>query len=84
MTQNNNETPKVPTTFEIHANSQGRPYLKKVERKRNITQEGRGQWIPIGRMTDLGIGRVIKLNRENGLIVLPDEESVYRALILTE
>lgn len=75
---------RKPMTFEIHANKLGKPYLKKVERRRNIREEGRGTWMPIGRLTDTGIERVIKINQQAGGIVLIDEEGVYRILVLTD
>jgi hypothetical protein len=70
--------------FEIHANKLGKPYLKKVDRYRVVSEEGRGQWMSIGRLSDPGIERIVKLNQENGLIVLIDDEDIYRALVLTE
>ena len=78
------EQVRKPMTFEIHANKIGKPYLKKVERKRNIREEGRGTWAPIGRVTDTGIERVVKINQQNGMIVLVDEDGVYRVLVLTD
>jgi hypothetical protein len=70
--------------FEIHPNKLGNPYLKKVDRYRVISEEGRGQWMSVGRITDEGIDHVVRLNRKNGLIVLPDDEGNYRVLVLTE
>jgi hypothetical protein len=70
--------------FEIHANKLGKPYLKKVDRYRVVSEECRGQWMSIGRLSDPGIERIVKLNQENGLIVLIDDEDIYRALVLTE
>lgn len=78
------EEVRKPMTFEIHANDLGKPYLKKVERRRNIQLEGRGSWMPIGKITDTGINRVIELNRKNGLLVLVDQDGVYRVLVLTD
>lgn len=82
------KTPEVvrkPMTFEIHANKIGKPYLKKVERRRNIREEGRGTWMPIGRITDTGIDRVIRINKEVGkLLCLPDEDGVFRVLVLID
>lgn len=71
-------------TFEIHANKLGKPYLKKVDRYRNIQTEGIGTWAPIGRVTDTGIERVVRINQQHGLLVLIDEDGVYRALVLTD
>jgi len=75
---------RKPTTFEIHANKLGKPYLKKVERRRDFKTEGRGTWAPIGRITDIGIERVVRLNTKAGLLVLPDEEGTFRVLVLTD
>ena len=59
MAQAKNETVNYKAhTFEIHSDKKGNPYLKKVERPRNIREEGRGRWMPIGRVTDLYIERV--------------------------
>jgi hypothetical protein len=79
-----NRTDVKPITFEIHPDKSGFPYLKKVERRRNTQEEGRGKWVSIGKATDGGIERVIELNRRNGMIVLIDEDGTYRALILTD
>lgn len=80
----NEEIRKSPVTFEIHSDKNGKPYLKKVERRRNIQEEGRGAWMPIGRDTDSGIDRVVRLNKSAGNLVLPDETGTYRVLVLTE
>ncbi len=84
MNKPKEEIKKPPVTFEIHANKIGKPYLKKVERQRNIREEGRGRWMPIGRVTDTGIDRVVRLNQRNGLICLIDQEGTYRVLVLTD
>lgn len=81
------ETPEVvkPITFEIHTNKLGKPYLKKVERRRNLREEGRGKWMPIGNVTDTGIDHVVRVNREVGkLICLMDEDGTWRVLVLTD
>lgn len=84
MTNKPEEVKRSPVVFEIHPDRNGQPYLKKVERRRNVSVEGRGAWMPIGRVTDTGIDRVIKINQKVGkLLVLPDEEGCYRALVLT-
>ena len=69
--------------FEIRANKLGKPYLKAVDRKRR-NGEPRGQWMAIGRVTDTGIERVVRMNREAGLIVLVDDTGIFRALVLTD
>ena len=84
MTTKPEEIKKTPITFEIHANALGKPYLKKVERRRNIREEGRGAWMPIGRVTDTGIEKVVRLNQKNGSLVLIDQDGTYRVLVLTE
>lgn len=81
---NQEEIKKSPITFEIHPDKDGNPYLKKVERRRNIREEGRGSWMPIGRASDTGIERVLVLNEAAGNIVVPDQDGVYRVLVLTE
>jgi len=81
---NPTEVVHKPVTFEIHPDQNGKPYLKKVERRRNIQEEGRGRWVRIGKVTDTGIDRVVGLNRRNGLIVLLDDSGEYRALVLTD
>lgn len=74
-----------PHTFEIHADKHGNPYLKKVERSRNTREEGRGRWMPIGRATDTDIEKVVRINRKTGgLLVLADEDGVFRVLVLTD
>ena len=74
-----------PVTFEIHPDKDGNPYLKKVERRRNIQEEGRGRWVAIGKSTDTGIERVIRINEQTGnLICLPDSDGTWRALVLTD
>ena len=78
-----NETEvRIPMTYEIHANERGEPYLKKVIRTKSLRELGRGQWMPIGRATDHGINRVVELNLLQGHLVLPDQENVYRILVL--
>lgn len=86
MAQAKNETVNYKAhTFEIHSDKKGNPYLKKVERPRNIREEGRGRWMPIGRVTDLYIERVVKINREvGGLICLPSDDGQWRVLVLTD
>ena len=78
------EIKKSPITFEIHADRNGKPYLKKVERRRNVSVEGRGAWMPIGRDTDTGIDRVLRLNKLAKNLVLIDQDGTYRVLVLTE
>ena len=78
------EVVRKPMTFEIHADKHGKPYLKKVERRRNIREEGRGSWMSIGKISDTGIDRVVKINQKSGLLVLPDEEGNFRVLVLTD
>jgi hypothetical protein len=85
----NPKTPELvihkPVTYEIHPDKNGNPYLKRVERRRNIQEEGRGKWVSIGRDTDLGIEKVIRINEQvGGLICLPDETGTWRALVLTD
>lgn len=70
-------------TLEIHVKN-GKPYLKKVDRYRNSYIDGRGNWVPIGRSSDTGIERIIEANRQNGLMVLIDEDGVYRALVCSD
>lgn len=84
MNKPNEEVKKPPTTLEIHADKDGKPYLKKIERRRNIREEGRGLWMPIGRATDTEIERVLRLNKASGNLILIDEEGVYRVLVLTD
>ena len=84
MATNNDEIVYTPITFEIHSDGLGRPYLKKVERRRNVKLEGRGTWVPVGRDSDTGIAHVVAQNRKNGMIVLPSEDGIYRVLVLTE
>lgn len=74
---------RKPMTFEIHPDKNGKPYLKKVERRRNIQEEGRGTWMPIGRSSDTGIDRVVRINQQAGLVTLIDEDGTYRVLVLT-
>jgi hypothetical protein len=82
---NKPEEVRKPMTFEIHANKLGKPYLKKVERRRNIQEEGRGSWMPVGRVTDTGIEKVVRINQKVGkLLCLPDEDGVFRVLVLTD
>lgn len=81
---NTNEVKRSPITFEIHPDKNGNPYLKKVERRRNIAVEGRGSWMPIGRSTDTGLERVLRLNKAAGNIVLPDQDGIFRVLVLTD
>jgi len=71
-------------TFEIHANKIGKPFLKKVDRMRIWSKDGRATWTPIGHITDKDIERTVRINQTYGLIVLIDEDGVYRALILTD
>lgn len=85
MKPNKEEQVYQPYTFEIHQDRFGKPYLKKVYRKRNLLEEGRGRWMPIGRAMDTGIERVLMINREvGGLVCLPDETGEFRALVLTD
>jgi hypothetical protein len=70
--------------FDIQADKFGKPYLKKAKRPRNIDAEGRGDWITIGPATYKEIEHVLRVNREAGYIVLPDERNTYWMLILTE
>lgn len=71
-------------TYEIHQDKDGQPYLKRVNRIRNISAEGRGMWVDIGRATDNAINRVIEANERAGYLVLPDDQGYYRILILTD
>lgn len=74
-----------PHVFEIHPDKNGKPYLKKVERSRNIREEGRGRWMPVGKMTDSNIEKVVRINRRtSGLICLPDQDGIFRVLVLTD
>lgn len=70
--------------FTIEANKKGQPYLKKSDKPRNRQLEGRGLWAEIGRNTDTNIEKVIRANERMGFIVLIDEYSVYRVLVLTD
>lgn len=82
---NKPEVVKKPVTFEIHEDRFGNPYLKKVERRRNTREEGRGLWVPIGRVLEQGVDRVVRINREvGGLVCLPCEDGSWRALVLTD
>jgi len=78
------EIKRSPVTFEIHPDKNGKPYLKKVERRRNIQEEGRGAWMPIGRDTDHEMDRVLRLNKAAGNLVLIDQDGIYRVLVLTD
>ena len=72
-------------TFEIHPDKDGNPYLKRVEHPRNVREEGRYRWMPVGRVTDLGIEKVVRINREVGkLICLPGDDGWWRVLVLTD
>jgi hypothetical protein len=70
--------------FEIHANKLGKPYLKKVDRPRKVSEDGRGLWVDIGNIGHTGIDRVVRTNQKNGLLVLMDDTGTYRALVLTD
>jgi hypothetical protein len=83
MTSSNEEVIKR-MTYEIYADEHNEPYLKWVERKPN-TPRVRGHWVPIGKITDFTIERTIQINQEvGGLLVLIDEDHVYRALVLID
>jgi len=70
--------------FEIHANKLGKPYLKKIDRPRRVSVDGRGLWVDIGSIGHTGIERVVRTNRAAGLLVVLDEDGNYRALVLTD
>lgn len=69
--------------YEIDQDMFGNPYLKKVNRKK-ASNEPRGMWVEIGKVDSYGIEDIVRKNVQMGLIVLPDEEGAYRALVLTE
>jgi hypothetical protein len=75
---------KVDMHFTIEQNKLGYPYLKKAGRARKVSEEGRGQWVQIGKLTDLYIEKSIRINESQGYFVLLDDEGYYRALVLTE
>ena len=70
--------------FEIHKNKLGKPYLKKVDRPRRASEDGRGLWVDIGHIGHTGIDRVVRVNQRAGLLVLLDQDGTYRALVLTD
>ena len=70
--------------YEIHANKLGKPFLKKVDRPRKTSVDGRGNWVPIGRLSEYGIENAIRVNTENGYCPILDEDNIYRVLVLTE
>jgi hypothetical protein len=75
---------RTKMTYEIHEDRNGQPYLKRVNRFRNVSAEGRGMWAEIGRATDNAINRVIEANERAGYLVLPDDQGYFRILVLTD
>jgi len=69
--------------YEVSMDKNNKPCLKKVDRP-YLRSEGRGVWVEIGRADHVGIEKFVAINRKNGLLVLPDEDGFYRALVLTE
>jgi len=70
--------------FEIHANKLGKPYLKKVDRPRRTSEDGRGTWVPIGRLSEIGIENALSMNAMHGYRAILDEDNTYRVLVLTD
>lgn len=57
----------------------------RLKRSRRHREPGeRGIWIAIAEKGEIGSGRIIRLNRENGIDVLEDEHGMYRALVLKD
>jgi hypothetical protein len=73
---------EVVMGYEICADSKGKPILKK-RLTFHTGGRSRGIWVEIGRVDHTGIERFVEINRRQGLLVLPDENGFYRALILT-
>jgi len=73
-----------PFVWEIHPDRHGKPYLKKVYRRRNSQVDGRGSWMPVGPSTYSEIHRIVDINRRAGLLCLPDETGEFRVLVLTD
>jgi hypothetical protein len=70
--------------YEIQKNKLNEPYLKWVDRPRKPSEEGRGLWVDVGRVTDKGIEQILRRNEDEGYIFLVDENDTYRVLVLTD
>jgi hypothetical protein len=70
--------------YSIEQDKNGKPYLKKDFTKRMTSEKLRGQWIEVGPDSWIGTQKLVELNRQNGLIVLLDEDGFWRALVLVD
>lgn len=68
--------------YEVRLDRFKMPYLKWVQRFRSPYE--RGIWMEFGHSDEDNIEECIKINKEQGLDVLLDENGCYRALILKE